>query len=174
MPAKLNPGDTPTFADIKTIAMASDTLEDTLQEVARLYPKYLHFHLLVYDSKSLHETTHKEPRVIIFGHEAKFIMTYNGQYSMRAGNAFETVEFNEAEKKFELREIEFKTKASPPSEHPLEAGEIDFENEKLRISKSNPGKCLMCHGPQAMPIFENYSLWPGFYGSDDDRLFGKA
>ena len=54
----------------------------------------------------------------------------------------------------------------------LDPDEIETQTANMLISKSNPGICTGCHDRNnPRPIWEPFALWPGVYGSADDRLF---
>ena len=161
----------PTFSELQKFVMERGTrsVEETLPWFAKKYSDYFRFHTLMYNSLSIHETSFEKPRAIVFGPDAKFILTFNGDASQRGGNTFETAEYSEATHSFNFREIEFRPTSSAHDSQ-LKPNEIEFENRDLRISKANPQKCLQCHGPSANPIWASYFVWPGAYGSNDDSL----
>jgi hypothetical protein len=145
------------------------SIEDVLPVLSRNYPQYLKFNTLMYASLSIQKSSFTEPRVLVFGSDAKFILTFNGNESQPGGSAFETVQYSESSHSFEYREIAFKTKSFSREDLNLNDDEIAFENSNLIISKANPGKCVACH-LNSSPIWPTYFIWPGAYGSDDDQL----
>lgn len=158
----------------KTVALLKDNqvknIEEALKVLSEKYPDYMKLHTLMYDSFSLHESSFQEPRAIVFGPRADFILTFNGGLHRRAGNALETMQFDETTGKFEFREIEFKTPLKNETTSMLKEGDIVFENDAFKYTKANPQKCATCHGQSARPIWETYFLWPGAYGGHDDIL----
>lgn len=116
---------------------------------------------LVHTSRSLQESSVQNPRAIIFGQDAGFIMTFNGDKSHRGYDNIEMMHWNNDQKEFELRELQF-----------------DPENQKMPVlSGPNPLKCMQCHSAApkpsgyVKPIISDYPVWRGFYGSQDDSLF---
>jgi len=143
------------------------TIEDALPVLTQKYPEYFKFNTLMYNSMSLQESTFTNPRVIVFGPEAKFIMAFNGDSQKRGGGSFETVEYDGQNHQFLFREIAFKY---PGYNINLDPSEIAYQDANIAISNPNPQKCTACHGKNATPIWATYFVWPGAYGSDDDDL----
>jgi hypothetical protein len=110
-------------------------------------------YVLIYKSRSLQAASPLEPRVVMFDDSAKYVATFNSGHAYQGGyNAIEMMRFNESSNSFELREI-------------------NFNELGANVSKINPEKCLLCHGTNPRPLWDEYSLWAGIYGSADDGLF---
>ena len=105
-------------------------------------------YVLMFKSRSLHESSSTAPRVLLYGSDAKFIISFNGEPSQRGFNALETSEFDDQKQEFNYREILFPENGK---------GQVTF-------SKSNPEKCMKCHGNPTRPIWDTHPLWPGAYG----------
>jgi hypothetical protein len=105
---------------------------------------------LVFASRSLQDARFEAPRVILYGIDAKFVVTFNGDADQRGFNTLETMEFNDETQQFQFREIIFPVS---PSDSPLAV-----------ISDPNPGRCQRCHGSPAHPVWDTLPLWPGVYG----------
>ena len=60
---------------------------------------------LVFSSRSLQGASFKDPRVILFGDDARFIVTFNGERTQAGFYTLETMEFNEDEATFQFREV---------------------------------------------------------------------
>ncbi len=164
--------DGPNFTYDKLLYLLNDktkkieTIDELLNAIKKEYPEYLKFYTLVYDSLSLHEASFQYPRAIIFGPDAKLILTFNGEQKQRGFSQLEIMRFveNEGMRKFEFREITFKKEADKS---------ISFDSqENYRISPPNGDeqKCLACHRASPRPIWDTYFRWPGVYGSNDDSL----
>lgn len=108
-------------------------------------------YVLVFDSRSLQQASFTNPRVIMFGSDAKFILTFNGDPSQRGFDTLETMEFDADSAQFVFREIEFRHSAPG-----IQA--------KAVYSRDNPEKCEICHGSPARPVWDAYPTWPGVYG----------
>jgi hypothetical protein len=149
-----------------------EKVESVLEAISKTHPEYVKFHTLMYSSQSLHDADFENPRGLVFGPDAKLIITFNGSTKYAGGNAIELVEYNSEASRFEFREIEFKNEklAENLGGLPLEQSDIEFENDLIKVSKPNPQKCLNCHGANANPIWFSYFVWPGAFGSNDDHL----
>lgn len=148
------------------------TVSETLAVLSSQYSDFMKRRALVYRSGSRQQASFKEPRVIVYGKDAKFVLTFNGGPHQPGGSAFETMVFNDQTNRFEFREILFKKELRPKSTY--DKDEIEFESERIIIGKPNPYTCMECHGiNQTGPIWANNFLWPGVYGSNDDILFGS-
>lgn len=160
------------YNDFKNFLVSQpiSTIEEALPPLVKKYPDYFHFHLLAYASLSVHESSFEEPRAVVFGPDARFILTFNGNPKQRAGSTIEIAQYSQESHSFSFREVLFKKENLEPDTG-LDPDEIEFQNERIIISKPNPQRCQMCHGSNATPIFMTYFTWPGFYGSNDDNLF---
>ena len=105
---------------------------------------------LMFASRSLQGATFLNPRVILFGPDARFIITFNGDPGQRGFRVLETMEFDDSRSEFRLRELIF-------PEQPGGAAQV-------RVSEVNPPRCARCHGTPARPVWDTFPLWPGAYG----------
>jgi hypothetical protein len=114
---------------------------------------------LVFNSRSLQESSYRNPRVILFGDDARFIVAFNGDPGQRGYDVLEVMEFDEPHMRFIFREFQF---------HASE------QNMSVTASEPNPEKCLSCHGEPARPIWDTHPAWPGAYGERYRAPLGKA
>lgn len=120
--------------------------------------------VLMYASKSLHEASYQEPRAILFGKDASFVVSFNGSASQRAGSALEMMQWNSKTKALEFYEISF-----------AKSQKTGLLSDVF-ISPPNPARCVQCHGTtpkpfgHLKPLWSRYSFWFGAYGSKGDRL----
>jgi hypothetical protein len=105
---------------------------------------------LVFDSRSLHEASFENPRVILYGETGRVIVTFNGAPEQRGFEALEVAAFDEATSSFTFVEVLF----------PAEVG----QRGPVTISEPNPEKCRACHGERPRPLWDSHPLWPGAYG----------
>jgi hypothetical protein len=124
------------------------SVEDILQY---LTPQQSKNYVLAYDSRSLQEASFENPRVLLHDGPVEFVMAFNGHPSQRGYDALETMQFDEQSREFQFRQIKF------------------GRSGKVEISELNPRLCQGCHGKNPHPIWDEYLLWPGFYGSEDDQ-----
>ena len=131
----------------------------SIDEIVPLLPTDVrNRYVMMYRSRSLQKASFQKPRAIVFEGDASFIAGFNDE-SLPGGNTLEVIQFREAERKWEFREISFPKDGGRPV-----------------ISNANPRKCLECHqSPSRVdvdprPNWEPYSNWPGAYAGIDGRL----
>ena len=107
----------------------------------------------VYESRSTQGASPLSPRAILFNSDASFVLAFNGQPNQPGFDRMEIMDFDSRKRSLHFREVVF------------ERGSAVF-NE-------SPTSCRKCHGQPAKPIWDSYALWPGVYGSVDDKLIGK-
>lgn len=128
------------------------SLESSLGLILKTYPSFRENYILMYKSRSLQKSSFLYPRALLFGYEARFIITYNGHPEDHGYNGLETMEFNEEKGTFTFREIA-------------------FARGSFTVSKDNPAKCMRCHQASSRqkidprPNWEPYNLWLGAYSS---------
>jgi mono/diheme cytochrome c family protein len=105
---------------------------------------------LMFRSRSLHGASFDNPRVILYGDDARLVLTFNGDPRLPGFDVVETMEFDPESKAFTFREIEFAAAAGAPG--------------RPRISEPNPQPCRKCHGDPPRPVWDTHPLWPGAYG----------
>jgi len=122
----------------------------SIEQLLPALPAELRAHyVLVFASRSLQGASLESPRVILFGDDARLIITFNGDSGQRGYDSLETLEFDPGSNTFRLREIRFggQGELAPP-----------------QISAANPGACAVCHDTPARPIWDTPPAWPGVYG----------
>ncbi len=105
---------------------------------------------LVFASRSLQDARFEAPRAVLYGVDARFVVTFNGASDQRGFNTLETMQFNGDTQQFEFREITFPASAS--------------DSTPAVVSDPNPRRCQRCHGSPAHPVWDKPPLWPGVYG----------
>jgi cytochrome c553 len=105
---------------------------------------------LMFDSRSLQAASFENPRVILYGPDARFVLTFNGAATQRGFRVVETMEFDAANREFRLRELEFPDRPGGA--------------QAVRASEANPERCTRCHGNPPRPLWDSFPLWPGAYG----------
>jgi hypothetical protein len=121
--------------------------------LALLPEKYRRSYTMIYDSDSIQDATPANPRVVLYGRLAKFILTFNGDPSQVGYDRAEILQFRDDTQQFELRKI-------------------TFTGGTATISDANPAECVFCHGTDPRPFWSSYNNWPGVFGSQDDNLYG--
>src|SRR5258708_18830764 len=97
--------------------------------------------VLVFDSRSLQEASAPDPRVLLLGNDARFIVSFNGDARQRGFDTLETMEFDDTSTAFTFREIRFPGRSGGAD------GDVEF-------SQANPARCAACHGAPAHPIWD--------------------
>jgi hypothetical protein len=137
------------FAALQTLLRSQD-IGSVEQLLAALPAPQRARYALVFNSRSLQGATPELPRVILFGPDARFILTFNGSPAQRGFRVVETMEFDDAEKEFRLRELVFPERAAGA--------------DQVQVSEVNPTHCARCHGAPPRPVWDSFPLWPGAYG----------
>src|SRR5438105_3065394 len=137
------------FAALLTLVRSQDigSVEELL---AALPAPQRSRYALMFESRSLQGATPENPRVILFGPDARIILTFNGSPAQRGFRVVETMEFDDGQKEFRLRELVFPDPAAG-------AGQV-------QVSEVNPRHCARCHGAPPRPVWDSFPLWPGAYG----------
>ncbi|MCJ8278309.1 MAG: hypothetical protein MJK18_15835 [Bdellovibrionales bacterium] len=139
------------------------TIAQTLQLVQSRYPSYFDNHAIAHNSLSLHEASFENPRAIVYGDDARTILTYNGDSTQGGYERLEVMCYNDAQDTFEFRDIAFPGEARSPED--LWDIPENQRNQPFVISPVNGGhpdlNCTMCHGDPPRPNWDTYNLWPG-------------
>jgi hypothetical protein len=137
------------FESLKQIILEQKI--DSIEALIPLLPDSLRSKfVLVFKSRSLQTASYQDPRAILFGDDATFILSFNGSADQRGFDDLEMAEFDNQKKQFIYHEILFPS----PSKN----------RKAFTFSESNPEKCQKCHGNPARPIWDTHPLWPGAYG----------
>jgi hypothetical protein len=129
----------------------------TLDEALVLLPAEMRAnYVLAFASRSLQEASPVAPRAILYGTDARFILSFNGDAGQRGYDAIETMQFDDRSNSFHFREISF------------------VAGRGARMSEDNPARCTVCHGTPARPIWDTPPNWPGVYGERYRAGLSKA
>jgi hypothetical protein len=132
----------------------------TIDQLLTYLPDDLKMNYTVqWHSHGLQEANEKYPRIIMFSSNGQIYISFNGHPQQKKYNKLEIMEFHYPSGKYVLFEIDF----------PI----ISRRGEKYTYRKhlkTNPSKCLECHGKIPRPIFGDYGPsapgvqeWPGFH-----------
>jgi len=113
---------------------------------------------LMYDSRSLQEASPENPRAIVFGPDAKLILTFNGAPEQHGYEKLEVMAFDELQKRYRFIEVEFPAESKKKYD------------QQQPIVRMDPSKCTKCHSEFNKPIWDSYSHWRGAYGEFDDFI----
>jgi hypothetical protein len=144
VPAQLN-----SLADVQQL-FADRPVKDVtawVNRIAEIRPEFFQNFALVYRSRSLQRSSLEQPRVIAFGKD-KGLYGPPSQLFMAFSSLDDRVEL-----------MGYDDKAN------------DFRFAELRFPQglqTEPAECRTCH--QGKPIWDSYSVWPGVYGSLNDRM----
>ena len=115
---------------------------------------------LVYQTHSIQQASLESPRAILFGTDARLIVTFNGSPDQSNYDKLEILSFDDASESFALHSIAFD--GGPPT-----------------FSEANPAVCTACHRAAPQPIWKDYGTpndesghgqWPGTYGPNHDLV----
>lgn len=124
---------------------------ETIEQLLPVLPEAQRSHYtLMFESRSLQGASIDNPRVILFGPDGRFILTFNGSPDQPGFGSVETMEFDAYTQAFRLRELQF-----------VEPGR---GGTPIVVSEPNPTRCTRCHGSPAQPVWDTMPLWPGAYG----------
>src|SRR2546429_1397673 len=137
------------FASLQALLSHQD-IGSVEELIAALPAAQRNRYALVFESRSLQGASPENPRVILFGPDARFIVTFNGSPAQRGFRVVETMEFDDDSKEFRLRELLFPERAGSP--------------DKVVVSEVNPQRCTRCHGAPPQPVWDTFPSWPGAYG----------
>jgi len=118
---------------------------------------------LVYASRSPHrdEISPQFPRTVLFTTDAKLLLTFTGDPAAPAYNGLEVIYFDDRTSAFHTTRFIL--------------ADAVRRDPRLKSAAALNGamdqyECTRCHGGDVRPIFDSYSLWPGFYGSRADTI----
>ncbi|MBC7690505.1 MAG: hypothetical protein H7222_01940 [Methylotenera sp.] len=113
-------------------------LVTSADELLEILPyQYRRFYTLVYQSHSLQPATPRFPRIVLYGPDARFILTFSEDPSNSAYHTVESLELSPDQMGFIFREVRFdSSKAHSP------------------VVEYQPEVCKSCHGNQSRPIWD--------------------
>ncbi len=131
-----------------------DTVAKALSALKSDHPNAFKNYILIARSMSIQGSSFEAPRAAVFTNDgAKFVMTFNGQPGERGYDRLEMMSFNDQTKHYDFREIKFLGDSGVAGTYEIsESGGIQ-------------GRCLNCHGQNALPIWDSFPFWPDYYGS---------
>jgi len=137
------------FADLRS--MVEERGIRSIEDLIPALPGSLRYrYAVVFSSRSLQGASFTSPRIVMYGEDARLVITFNGESGQRGYRAVETMEFNDSDRAFRFREIEFPERAE--------------DARPVVFSEPNPDRCRLCHGTPARPIWDTFPSWPGAYG----------
>ena len=132
------------------------------QVLSALPEEWLANFTFVYSSRSpdRDEVDSRFPRVVLFSTDGRLLLAFTGNPRASSYNRLEVIYFDDVNSSFHTSRfiLEDATTRDPrlTSQAALNGSLDQYE-------------CTRCHGGDVRPIFDSYSLWPGFYGSRGDR-----
>ncbi len=122
--------------------------------IPQLPPEFHEHYTLMHTSRSLQGASPTAPRGILFGKDAKLVISFGGDPQLNGFDTLEVIQFRADRREFEFRQIRFPEGDTTKT--------VDF-------SPANPSLCMGCHTNRLRPNWERYPEWPGAYGSADDN-----
>lgn len=105
---------------------------------------------LMEQSESRHLASLEQPRIIMYGTDARFIMGVSSHTDDPLREIIEMVEVDSVTGFWKFSQLDFTT--SPPTHD------------------TDDTVCQGCHGTPVRPIWGRYPDWPGAFGADEDNL----
>ena len=141
-----------TFEQVKARIESCDlkSIEATL---AALPESYRGSFTLMRKSKSAQEASDAFPRAILFGSDAKFLLTFNGDPAQKGYQEMEAIQFNDQTKQFDFHQLSF-----------------DGSHQSKPKFDQDLQSCTTCHRSPARPNWEAYDVWEGAYGQVEDQI----
>jgi hypothetical protein len=142
----------PSYQNIQTLI--HDCNVTSIDQLLPLLPEsYKSSFTLMRTSKSLQEASGDYPRAILFGTDAKFIITFNGNPNQKGYNNLEVIQWSDQAHSFSFDEIQFSKDA-----------------RSVPIFRANPHECTACHRDPPRPNWQSYDFWEGAYGQAGDQI----
>ena len=107
-------------------------------------------YVLMEDTRSRHLSELEHPRLIMYGVDARFLMSAGGVPEDPLYEVIEMAELDSATGEWIFRALDFEQ--SPPA------------------LSSSDDSCIGCHGDPVRPIWGNYPDWPGAFGANENHL----
>ena len=122
----------------------------SLEDLLRLLPSWLHAnHILVDETRTGHRASVEHPRVLLFGSDARFLMSFGSDPNDPTREVIDLAELEESGL-WKFRSLDFRT--SPPTLSPDDSA------------------CTGCHADPPRPFWGSYPSWPGAFGPQRDRV----
>ena len=128
----------------------TEAIQSVPDLLKRLPEGYRTFSVLQHQSRSRHQASFQFPRVIFYGPDASLLTAVS---THPEDPNFQTVEFIQYE----------------PQTRKFTAHELHFSDGKTKWTLNSP-TCHRCHRKDLRPNWEPYNLWPGTYGSVQDKV----
>jgi hypothetical protein len=118
----------------------------SVEEIVKALPRSFRSRFVLMErSRSLQEASPEFPRALLYGEDARLVLSFNGHPSQRGYGTLEAIEYDPASLTYTLRSF-------------------DFRGQTPRISPPNPEICVRCHRVIPRPNWEPYPFWPGALG----------
>jgi len=106
-------------------------------------------HILVESTRAGGRASVEHPRLILFGSDARFLMSFASDPADPRREVVDVAEL-EARGAWKLRSLDFRT--GPPT------------------LSADDRACVACHGDPPRPLWGSYPSWPGMFGAEGDRV----
>ena len=157
---------------LKNSSPKPTTVLQALELLRQNKPEYLKYNTFVFESRSLHETRSDAPRALVYGTNAKFVLSFNGERNQAGFERLELMCFRDVTKSFEFIDVAFPREAQSRTKiSDLTDAEIAMPFVISPINGTAQRACTACHQNPARPNWDTYPHWPGVYGSNDDSTY---
>lgn len=125
-----------------------------IDDLVPLLPKKLRDdYVLMFETQSAQGASAEQPRVILFGEDAKLLLAFTGDAKQTRGNRLEVIQWREKERRFDFKEVVF-----------------EEDGKKAPHFVEKPDSCKTCHREDLRPNWEAYNLWRGSYFGVDNYI----
>jgi len=152
------------FAKLREILRTHqfERIADLIQYLSKHHGPFMERHTFGFDSRSLHGSSYENPRAIVYGRSAEFVLTFNGDPSQAKYRFLEVAQFNLVSKSYDFFEVEFRE------------GRPNIAFAHQFSDRGGPKNiCMSCH-VGGRPLWNEYLAWPGFYGGVNDQPLRPA
>ena len=140
---------TPTTGDI--VAFVQENQVSSVAELLEALPAELtESYTLMAESQSRHDASVDQPRIIMYGTDARFLMGVSSHTDDPLREVIEMVELDSVTGYWRFSQLDFTV---TPAFH-----------------DTDESVCQGCHGMPLRPIWGQYPDWPGAFGADEDNM----
>ena len=167
------------FDRANLLTMSQGNMAGSITDIIKFAPDcFKQNQVSIYNSESLHCSTFKAPRMILYMNDD---IHGNSVCSFNSGVKDDYADFYQKNPNADCHEDTLECESFNPNNNRFEFFEVKDGTKTgtkgFTVSNVNPSQCMTCHrGTEYLgtanprPNLENYPGWPGFYGSMHDNF----